>query len=287
MLALSVCPDKPISLPYNVRLSFFFFFFFYASLLVSRAVPVSKLQVNKRGMNKQTHQVTFISAFPIAAPNEQSWESRWKWSFCETSSLNRVLPEAPNDRHLSNPGMLTAGRAGRSALPGSPCAQGLARRRAGRLPGTFCAGAARPTSGLSFSHPKEIYWVRLICQALDQVQRMKMKKKVKATRIQGKCEHCCCIPFLDQGQLWSPLFCWAFSESSAPGSQYQLLGSETIGPLSADVIIFKSPLGKDRLLRKNLLIKELFGWKVLKDIKSVVICFSWNDSLTFRDINWD
>lgn len=42
-----------------------------------------------------------------------------------------------------------------------------------------------------------------------------------------------------------------FSESSAPGSQYQLLGSETIGPLSAVIIIFKSPLGKDRLLGKK------------------------------------
>lgn len=47
------------------------------------------------------------------------------------------------------------------------------------------------------------------------------------------------------------LFAERFSESSAPGSQCQLLGSETIGPLSAVTIIFKSPFGKDRLLRKK------------------------------------
>lgn len=140
----------------------------------------------------------------------------------------------------------------------------------------------------SFNHPKEIYWVCLICQALDWVQSMKNEGESQGHKDLGKREHCHCIPFLDHGQLCRYSFLLSiFLNPVLQAANTSCLAVKLLALSLLLLLYLKVHLVKTDFLEKNILIKELFGWKMLEDIKSVVICFSWNDSLTFRDINWD
>lgn len=99
------------------------------------------------------------------------------------------------------------------------------------------------------------------------------RKKVKATRTQLSGEEKALLLYSPSWTVVSnasALPCWAFflnqcSRQPIPVAWWWNL----LALLSAVIIILKSPIGKARFLRKNLLIKELVG---LKDAERYSIC---------------
>lgn len=114
------------------------------------------------------------------------------------------------------------------------------------------------------------------------------KSRLPGSRCPGKSEHCCFAPFRDHGQKCRYSFLLSIFLNPVPqAASASCLAVKWLALCLLLLSYLKVHLVKTDFLEKNSLIKELLGWKMLKDIKSVVICFRWNDSLTFRDTNWD